>query len=215
MFVFGRCKPACLWGFHWLIFSTQLEGHTAISLDLKASESVSNLKASEDQKSKFVQITSQSSQESHQKSWSDLLPKNPRSQAFSLLPMSSNISTVKGHLRALTAVRKLWCLQCSHPLSHRVRLLRHCCPTCQACIFGVWIWQDAGSSVTTRMTWPFFTRESITWRDRSKVCPRFFLGKDGKTDFSSPNFPQMKRIMFSPTSIFFSLEIATEFGVFL
>ena len=37
MFALGGCKPACFWGFHLHIFPTQLEGHAAISLDLRAS----------------------------------------------------------------------------------------------------------------------------------------------------------------------------------
>lgn len=160
---FWGCKPAGFWGFHLHIFPTQLEGHTAISLDLRASASRS---ASEELPSAPKNLSLCGSHLNHlksrvKKSWRKIPTKKHRClEAFSLLPTMDVLKYFHCQFAisglSIPAARKLWCLQCSHPLSHRVHLLRHCRPTCQAYIFGIWIWQDAGSSVTIRMTCPFF-----------------------------------------------------------
>lgn len=168
MFVFGGVSQLVCWGFHLHIFPTQLEGHTAISLDLRASASQSALEELGLWTLKPSALKNLSLCTSHlnhlksriKKSWSDLLPKNSCLEVFSLLPTVDVFQYFHCQFAisglSIPAARKLWCLQCSHPLSHRVHLLKHCRPTCQAYIFGIWIWQDAGSSVTIRMTCPFF-----------------------------------------------------------
>ena len=120
--------------------------------------------------------------------------------------MSSNISTVKGHLRphcgSETVV--LAVLASSKSSSSSAKTLSSHVPGLHFWgmdLTGCWLVSHHQDDMTIFLLGNLLQIQSMA---------TFVVGKDGKTDFCSPNLPQMKGIMFSPTSIFVCLEIATE-----